>query len=226
MHPHQVISLEDLPGPTSFSLPDHYDHVHIGYFPAFENAYVSPFVNATTGRIDQGVDFTGVGPIAAVGDARILATGAPGWPEGGGVLYQLVDGPQAGSVIFVYEGVQATVKAGEEVSAGEQIATFVPGGSIEMGFADGNGVPLSHAEYTEGKETYWGRRMAVFLSGLGGASSLSLQGSLSPDKWNRLVQRLGEISNPTVPSGPSKYALPAGDENPDAGHSAAGGQGD
>ncbi|MGN6275755.1 MAG: lytic murein transglycosylase [Solirubrobacterales bacterium] len=33
MHPHQVISLENLPGPTSFALPDHYDHVHIGYHP-------------------------------------------------------------------------------------------------------------------------------------------------------------------------------------------------
>jgi len=33
MHPHQVISLEDLPGETSFALPDHYDHVHVGYSP-------------------------------------------------------------------------------------------------------------------------------------------------------------------------------------------------
>ncbi|HEX5609257.1 MAG TPA: lytic murein transglycosylase, partial [Solirubrobacterales bacterium] len=32
MHPHQVISLEDLPGPTSFPLSDHYDHVHVGYY--------------------------------------------------------------------------------------------------------------------------------------------------------------------------------------------------
>jgi hypothetical protein len=31
MQPHQVISLEDLPGETSFAMPDHYDHVHIGY---------------------------------------------------------------------------------------------------------------------------------------------------------------------------------------------------
>jgi hypothetical protein len=31
MHPHQVISLEDLPGETSFALGDHYDHVHVGY---------------------------------------------------------------------------------------------------------------------------------------------------------------------------------------------------
>ncbi len=33
MHPHQVISLEDLPGDTSFALADHYDHVHVGYQP-------------------------------------------------------------------------------------------------------------------------------------------------------------------------------------------------
>ncbi|HEV7770252.1 MAG TPA: lytic murein transglycosylase [Solirubrobacterales bacterium] len=33
MHPHQLISLEDLPGSTSFALADHYDHVHVGYSP-------------------------------------------------------------------------------------------------------------------------------------------------------------------------------------------------
>ena len=33
MHPHQVISLEDLPGETSFAMADHNDHVHVGYHP-------------------------------------------------------------------------------------------------------------------------------------------------------------------------------------------------
>ncbi|MGB7588708.1 MAG: hypothetical protein WBM00_08375, partial [Solirubrobacterales bacterium] len=33
MHPDQVISLEDLPGATSFALSDHYNHVHVGYTP-------------------------------------------------------------------------------------------------------------------------------------------------------------------------------------------------
>jgi Transglycosylase SLT domain/Peptidase family M23 len=32
MEPHQVISLMDLGGP-SFALPDHYDHIHVGYAP-------------------------------------------------------------------------------------------------------------------------------------------------------------------------------------------------
>ncbi|MFL5892622.1 MAG: lytic murein transglycosylase [Solirubrobacterales bacterium] len=33
MLPHQVISLEDLPGSVSFAMADHYDHVHVGYYP-------------------------------------------------------------------------------------------------------------------------------------------------------------------------------------------------
>jgi hypothetical protein len=38
MHPHQVISLENLPGETSFAEADHYDHVHIGYYPVATEA--------------------------------------------------------------------------------------------------------------------------------------------------------------------------------------------
>jgi Transglycosylase SLT domain len=34
MHPHQVISLEDFPGETSFAMADHFDHVHVGYHEA------------------------------------------------------------------------------------------------------------------------------------------------------------------------------------------------
>jgi murein DD-endopeptidase MepM/ murein hydrolase activator NlpD len=218
MHPHQVISLENLPGETSFSMPDHYDNVHIGYSPGFESEYVSPFVSATQGRIDQGVDFTGTGPILAVGDARILAVGAPGWPEGGGVLYKLLDGPAAGRVIYVNEGVRATVKAGQRVSAGQQIASFVAGGSIEMGFADAAGDPLSHAEYHEGDETSWGRKMATFLSELGGSNALFPEfGELAPGKWDRLIRRLGRIENPSVPTAPSKYSLPDSGSRPGSG---------
>jgi hypothetical protein len=42
MHPHQLISLHDLPGPASFAMADHYDHVHVGYRPV-ESALEAQF---------------------------------------------------------------------------------------------------------------------------------------------------------------------------------------
>ena len=44
MQPHQVISLEDLPGPTSFPLSDHADHVHVGYHAIGDNPLESRFL--------------------------------------------------------------------------------------------------------------------------------------------------------------------------------------
>lgn len=130
--------------------------------------YVNPFPDgAVRSRTDQGVDFTGSGSIVAIGAAKILTTGAPGWPEGGGVLYELLDGARAGQCIFVYEGVDASVNGGQKVGAGDQIATFRRGGSIEIGFADKSGIPLSHNEYVEGKETKSGKEMAGFLTSIG-----------------------------------------------------------
>ncbi|MDX6583820.1 MAG: hypothetical protein QOI10_3004, partial [Solirubrobacterales bacterium] len=45
-----------------------------------------------------------------------------------------------------------------------------------------------------------------------GSGSVSKQFSsmLKPDQWQRLIKRLGEIDNPTVPTKPSDAALPAG----------------
>ena len=125
--------------------------------PAAANSYVNPFAastQVTTGRGRPGAS-TSSAPARSSqsADAVVLQTGAPGWPEEGGVLYQLLDGPLKGEVIFVNEGVDVTVTAGQTVQAGQQIATFRPGGSIEIGFADTAGVPLSHGEYYEGKVT-------------------------------------------------------------------------
>ncbi len=138
--------------------------------PPVGTEYVNPFAistESTLGRVDQGVDFTGAGPIGAIGEALILQTGAPGWPEEGGVLYELLNGPMKGSVIYLYEGVDATVQPGQRVSAGQEIATFRPGGSIETGLADSAGVPLSHTEYYEGRVTQSGLEMLSLLQALG-----------------------------------------------------------
>lgn len=131
--------------------------------------YQKPFVNATQGRTDMGVDFTGSGAIRAIGKAKVVQTGASGWPNGGagpsgqGVLYQLLDGPKKGKHVYVYEGVTPTVKAGQVVKAGQQIAKFYPGSSIEIGWSDSTGAPLSHDYYTEGLVTKEGTHFSKFL---------------------------------------------------------------
>ena len=33
---------------------------------------------------------------------------------------------------------------------------------------------------------------------------------LKPGQWNNLIDRLRKLSNPVVPTSPSKYAIPAG----------------
>jgi hypothetical protein len=97
--------------------------------------------------------------------------------------------------------------------AGEQIGAFVPGSStgVEIGFADSNGVPLSHANYREGKTTRWGRKMAKFLSTIGTPGQLNDRFSqlLNPRQWDRVIKRLGQIQNPSVPTSPSRFSLPA-----------------
>src|SRR3954454_22659063 len=122
MEPDRVTSHENLPGRVSRSASGKPgDDVDIGFTPLTGSGYQSPFVHAVKGRIDMGVDYVGQGPINAIGNARILRIGAPGWPNGGagpagqGVLYKLLDGPKQGSIIYVYEGVRPTVETGDEV---------------------------------------------------------------------------------------------------------------
>ena len=37
---------------------------------------------------------------------------------------------------------------------------------------------------------------------------MCIRDSLEGDQWQRLIARLGEIENPTVPTSPSRYAIP------------------
>lgn len=92
-------------------------------------------------RIDQGVDFGGVGPIYALGDGVIInASTSAGWPGGGWIAYRLTSGPGAGLTVFVAEDVKPTVSAGQHVNSGTVIANMFNGGAgIETGWAMANG---------------------------------------------------------------------------------------
>jgi len=52
--------------------------------------------------------------------------------------------------------------------------------------------------------TPWGRRMQAFMKEISGTSNQQFSQLLKPGQWERLVQRLGQIQNPTVPTAPSK----------------------
>jgi len=107
--------------------------------------YLNPLRNVSglvPERIDQGVDFSGSGPVYALGNAVVLdANGADGgWPGGGWITYQLTDGPDAGLVVYLAEDVTPTVVTGQHVSPSTVIGEMFEGGDgIETGWAQPGG---------------------------------------------------------------------------------------
>jgi hypothetical protein len=137
-----------------------------------QNPYVYPFPpdQWTEGRIDMGVDFaykTAGAKILAIGNATILSNASVGGGFGpGGVLYKLTDGPRAGTIIYVYEGLTPTVRSKQSVKAGDIIAHGCCTGSIEIGLGDSSGNALAHTHYTEGQVTQEGQQMKSFLDSI------------------------------------------------------------
>ena len=107
-----------------------------GYVNPLEQAIVNPE------RIDQGVDYAGVGKVVAIGAGRIthLAADNSGWP-GAFIEYQLLGGADAGCFVYYAEGVTpaAGLRVGDTVSAGQPIATIIPvyPTGIEIGWGAG-----------------------------------------------------------------------------------------
>ena len=90
------------PAPTSSSSPSTpapSDPPSVPTVPAPSlGTYANPLrgaVGLSPERIDQGVDYTGFGPIYAIGDGVVLNTVGGGWPNGTFIAYQLTDGPRA-----------------------------------------------------------------------------------------------------------------------------------
>jgi len=94
-------------------------------------------------RIDDGADFSGAGPVYALGDAVVTgATGINyGWPGGGWITYRLTGGPAVGLVVYVAEDITPAVTVGQHVSPSTVIGTMFEGGDgIETGWAQQTGL--------------------------------------------------------------------------------------
>jgi hypothetical protein len=122
--------------------------------------YVNPLASArvTRERIDQGVDYSGSGTLAAIGAGRVawVSTSGTGWP-GAFIEYQLSGGPDGGCYVYYAEGVTPPpgLRVGDVVRAGQAIATVIPGwaSGIEIGWGAGVSTKTYAAEMGE-----WSRR--------------------------------------------------------------------
>jgi len=119
--------------------------------------YLNPLRNVNglvPERIDEGVDFSGTGPVYAIGDGIVTsATGAAGgWPGGGWITYTLINGPGQGLIVYVAEDIAPTVAVGQRVTPSTVLGYMFEGGSgIETGWAALNG--LATSELTEAVAT-------------------------------------------------------------------------
>ena len=163
--------------------------------------YANPFrsvTNLAASRIDMGVDYSGEGPVYAVGPAKIIsASSNSGWPGGGWVSYEVTAGPLKGRQIYVAEDVTPQVRAGQTVDSNTVIANMHSGGSgIETGFAAPN------AQYT------------TLAAVTGQSNTAGDPGEFSTGwgiVWNDILVRLGaptgSINQGPPHSNPAGYTL-------------------
>jgi hypothetical protein len=118
--------------------------------------YVNPLSEVArlqASRIDMGVDYSGSGPVLAIGRARIilasdrLAGPESCWgktcvpPPGDWVMYRLLDGPFAGKYVYIVENLTVTVHTGQTVTAGQPIAILHDASpNLEIGWAAGRAI--------------------------------------------------------------------------------------
>jgi hypothetical protein len=172
-------------------------------------AYVNPLRavrSLQASRVDMGVDYSGSGPVLALGRAMVvLASDRLAGPEscwgktcvpapGDMIVYRLLDGPFAGKYVYVVEHITIEVKPGETVRAGQRIAILHQGSpNLEIGWASGRGVETLAAA----------RRHQCACTDPGGWSSIEGR------NFNGLLVWLGAPSGYLTTS-PSGQHMPAG----------------
>lgn len=106
--------------------------------------YQNPFSDwkgIVDNRVDQGVDYSGVGPIHPIGNATIdISDTSSGWPGGNFISYKLLDGPAQGKEVYVAEDckIASGMTHGKSVTPSDTLCTTTTAGGyiyIETGWA-------------------------------------------------------------------------------------------
>lgn len=138
--------------------------------PAPSAVYANPLRSVSglvIGRIDEGQDFCGSGPLHAVGPGVIKGLYS-GWPGGVYILEYLTAGSRAGQWIYYAESITPSSYVGEHVTSATVIGRVYNSRTcIEIGWGTGTqGVALASSHYREGVPTAEGYSMQAFLRSL------------------------------------------------------------
>jgi hypothetical protein len=136
-------------------------------------SHVKDISNLKPLRVDMGCDYSGHGPLLAIGKARVYASStSTNWPFGGFVGITLLDGARKGEHVFYAEHLTPLVRVGQTVQAGQPVATLYEGYPwCEIGW--GTGVPYGAyaatkgGGYVEGHPTAAGMNFNAFAVLLG-----------------------------------------------------------
>jgi hypothetical protein len=135
--------------------------------------YVNPYrsvSNLGAAGIDQGVDYSGYGPVYAIGPARVtVVSNSSGWPGGGAVGYTFTAGEKAGQAVYFVENIAPKVKPGQLVDHRTVIAEmFNSYPYTEQGWAfPGTVNPLARLYPNPHSPKPQGRDFNEFLRSLG-----------------------------------------------------------
>jgi hypothetical protein len=132
---------------------------------------VRDIANLSVERIDEGQDYSGNGPLYAIGDGVIVSTDGSGWPGGTFILERVLNGPGAGKFIYFAEDITPSVVPGQHVDSSTVIGTL--NGQMEMGWATGlpqQTLAIATTGYVDGEQTPAGIDFAQFLQSLGAPS--------------------------------------------------------
>lgn len=143
--------------------------------------YVNPIGKGLViGRTDQGVDFSGAGPLYALGAGQIVNVYNSGWPGGTFIALKL-DGTN--QYVYYAEDIAPAVQVGQRVTSGQIIGHATGGGSgIEIGWAapPGSGESLARSVGQTAFPTQWGTNFANLLKSLSVSTGIQLTSYTSP----------------------------------------------
>lgn len=134
----------------------------------------------TLGRTDQGVDWSGSGPLYAVGSGTIINLYNSGWPGGTFIVLKLDQAAGLPSQLVYYaEDITPSVQIGQHVNEGAVIGQATGGSSgIEIGWANpaAIGSALAASQFTGSNATQLGQDFKNWIGGAVAAVSGMTQG--------------------------------------------------